>query len=132
MTHTLDGKDLGAVTSEEWRKSQPLIVLDAFTDTSDTTAVSLLGVTRRISIRGSKKFANKTQMNEWIASIDVLVKPFIMSSVRYVSAYYSPYPVSESINVLVEDFSHTKEGGEELPVVHYSLELLEAKGVSDV
>jgi hypothetical protein len=137
MAHTLAGQDLGAVESEEWRKSQPLIVLDAVDgDTYNTAATSLLGVSRRIGIRGTVKFSSQANMFTFLRAIDALVKPMNATATTYYSEYYNPYPADTGnqhaayTSVLVEEFAHTKEGGEELWAVHYDIQMIEAVGVA--
>jgi len=130
---TIAGIDLGQVTREEFNKSMPIIMLPAVTgNTNNNTALALLGASRRISITGEKIFADLSSMESWLRSIEDLVVPVTTTSASYGSDYYNhPYATGSGYKCLVENFKHSKSGGEQIYVVSYQLDIVEASGAGD-
>ena len=115
---TIASKDLGVVTSESSTKSSNLLNFPLpYSDSSASLIMDLMGTSRIISITGVKT-GTTAQLRTFITDIEGL-QHGNQASLTFVSSW-----TNVNKNVLIQDFSHTKDKGDESKV-NYTLTLLE-------
>jgi len=115
---SIDGQDLGTVSSESSTKSsnlfnQPL----PFSDSDQALIMDLLGTSRLITVEG-KKTGAAAVLRTFVENIET-VQNGEQSGSTFVSSW-----TNSNKNVLIQDFTHTKTAADESKVA-YTLTLLE-------
>lgn len=116
---TLNGVDLGKVSSIQVEKSEDIMIVSAPTDDSDDAILAeITGATKSITVKGKLIGTNITALKTAIDNIQNLVDGDQSTGYSFVSG------ITGTLNVMVVSFTYVYDN-ESRTISEYSLNLLE-------